>query len=80
MFTTADVVRDLIGEMADRLKERGVDILRPDSERTEALWIEIQAHLRAADLCEVLGDEEGVMDHLDGVNRYLNGILESLPD
>ena len=50
------------------------------SERVEALWIEIDVHLRDADLCEILGNTRQLNIHLETINGLMGTILELLPE
>ena len=78
MLTTADMVREMIGGLVHRLQEQGCDLVFGSSERVEALLLDIDAHLRAADLCELLEDYDGMTGHLDAVNHLLKGILDAM--
>jgi hypothetical protein len=80
MTTSADLVREMIDEMAARVWAQGGNLLDGCSERVEALWMEIDAHLRAADLCELTGKLDRMTTHLDRVNRLLDKILDELPE
>ena len=78
MLTTADMVRDMIGGLVHRLAEQGCDLAFGSSERMEALFLDIDAHLRAADLCELLENYDGMTRHLGIVNQLLEGILDEM--
>jgi len=65
MTTTADLVRERIQQSI-----RDVHNL-PTSERMEALWMDVDTHLKAADLCEVLGEYSQMTSHLDTINMLL---------
>lgn len=81
MFTTsADVIRDMIREMAGTVREQGGDLIHGCSERIEALWMEIDHHLCAADLCELLGESDRVNGHLETINGLMGKILNELPE
>ena len=69
----------MIEDMIAVVSERGGDLIHGSSERVEALWIEIDAHLREADLCEMLGNMRQVNGHLETVNGLMGTILELLP-
>ncbi len=80
MITSADLIREMIQDMIDSVWQQGGDLLQGDSERLEALWLEINSHLRAADLCEIIGDFDRMTTHLDTVNGLLAKIVDELPD
>ena len=79
MTTTADLVREMIQESITYVRRQGGDLIHRNSERVEALWMEIDAHLKAADLCEVLGEYNQMTSHLDMINRLLEKISDELP-
>ncbi len=77
--TSADRIREMIEDMVAVVSERGGDLIHGCSERVEALWIEIDALLREADLCEMLGNTRQLNNHLETVNGLMRTILELLP-
>lgn len=80
MLTTADLVREMIEETTIRVRQDGGDLIYGGSERVEALWIEVQARLQAADLCEFTGDYKRMNRQFDTINDLLEKILNELPD
>ena len=80
MTTTADLVREMIQESTTRGERAGTYLIHYNSERVEELWIEIDAHLKATDLCEVLGEYNQMTRHLDAINSLLGKIIDELPD
>ena len=78
--TSADMIREMIEDMVAVVSERGGDLIHGCSERVEALWIEIDAHLREADLCEMLGNSRQLNIHLETINGLMGTILGALPD
>lgn len=78
--STADLMRGMIQDMAAVVRERGGDMIHGGSERVEALWIEIDHHLRVCDLCELLGEEDKIDYHLETINSLMEKILEELPE
>lgn len=78
--STADLLREMIQEMAEVVRQRGGDLIHGGSERVEALWMEIEHHLRACDLCEILGDEDKINLHLETINNLMEKILANLPE
>ena len=78
--TSADVIREMIENMVAVVKERGGDLIHGCSHRVEALWIEIDAHLREADLSEMLGNSRQLNVHLETINGLMGKILEELPE
>ena len=78
--TSADMIREMIEDMVAVVSERGGDLIHGCSERVEALWIEIDAHLREADLCEMLGNTRQLNTHLETINGLMGTILGALPD
>ena len=79
MTTTADLVREMIQESITYVRRQGGDLIHHGSERAEALWMEVDAHLKAADLCEVLGEYNQMTSHLDMINRLLEKISDEMP-
>lgn len=77
--TSADMIREMIEDMIAVVSERGGDLIHGCSERVEALWMEIDAHLREADLCEMLGNTRQLNTHLETINGLMGTILELLP-
>ena len=80
MTTTADLVREMIQESTVRVWREGGDLIHHSSERVEALWMEVDASLKAADLCEVLGEYNQMTRHLDTINNLLEKIVDALPN
>ena len=80
MTTTADLLREMIQESTNNIQREGGDLIHRESERVEALWMEVDSHLKAADLCEVLGEYNQMTRHLDTINRLLEKISDELPD
>jgi len=78
--TSADVIREMIEDMIAVVKERGGDLIHGCSERVEALWLEIDSHLRDADLCEMLGNTGQLNNHLETINGLMGKILDELPE
>ena len=78
--TSADMIREMIEDMVAVVSERGGDLIHGCSERVEALWEEIAAHLREADLCEMLGNTKRLNIHLEAINGLMGTILEELPE
>jgi hypothetical protein len=78
--TSADMIREMIEDMIAVVSERGGDLIHGCSERVEALWIEIDAHLREADLSEMLGNTRQLNMHLETINGLMGTILELLPE
>ena len=78
--TAADLVREMIWETTERVRQAGGDLIDGGSERIESLWMEMDAHLRAADLCELLGNYDKMNGHFDAVNVLLEKIENELPD
>lgn len=78
--TSADMIREMIEDMVAVVSERGGDLIHGSSERVEALWIEIDSHLRDADLCEMLGNTRQLNVHLETINGLMGTILDELPD
>jgi hypothetical protein len=74
------MIREMIEDMIAVVSERGGDLIHGTSERVEALWIEIDAHLRDADLCEMLGNTQRLNYHLETINGLMGTILEELPE
>ena len=77
--TSADMIREMIEDMVAVVSERGGDLIHGCSERVESLWIEIDLHLREADMCEMLGNSKQLNAHLETVNGLMGTILELLP-
>ncbi|HLJ57215.1 MAG TPA: hypothetical protein VKT77_19420 [Chthonomonadaceae bacterium] len=77
--SSADMIREMIEDMVAVVSERGGDLIHGSSERVEALWIDIAAHLREADLCEMLGNTRQLNHHLEAINGLMGTILELLP-
>ena len=80
MTTIADLVREMIHESTTNIRGEGGSLIHNNSERMEALWMEVDAHLKFADLCEVLGDYNQMTHHLDTIYRLLAKISNELPD
>ena len=80
MTTTADLVREMIQESAINIQREGGDLIHHGSECAEALWMEVDAHLKAADLCEILGEYSQMTRHLDTINNLLEKISDELPN
>jgi hypothetical protein len=78
--TSADVIREMIEDMIAVVGERGGDLIHGCSDRIEALWIEIDAHLREADLSEMLGNTSQLNVHLETINGLMGTILNELPE
>ena len=78
--TSADMMREMIEDLVAVVSERGGDLIHGCSERVEALWIEIDAHLREADLCEMLGNTRRLNIHLETINGLMGTILGELPE
>ena len=79
-MTTADLVREMIQESVINIQQQGGDLIHHHSERVEALWMEVDAHLKAADLCEMLGEYRQMTCHLDTINSLLEKITDELPE
>ena len=77
--TSADIIREMIEDMVAVVSERGGDLIHGCSERVEGLWIEIDANLRDADLCEMLGNSRQLNIHLETINGLMGTILGELP-
>ena len=77
--TSADMIREMIEEMVAAVSQRGGDLIHGCSKRVEALWIEIDAHLREADMAEMLGNTRQLNVHLETINGLMGSILEVLP-
>lgn len=71
MTTKADLVRDRIQQSSLNVRNREGTLIQPPSERLEALWMDVDSHLKAADLCEVLGEYTQMTGHLNTVNTLL---------
>lgn len=80
MTTTADLVREMIQETVGRVRQNGSDIITGGSERMQELWMEVDAHLQAADLCDLLGDFDHMTRHFDCVNGLLDRIADEIPE
>ena len=78
--TSADMIRDMIEEMTDAVRIRGGDLISGCSERVEALWLEIDGHLRDADLCEMLGNTRQLNAHLESITGLMGKILDEMPE
>ena len=78
--TSADMIREMIEDMVAVVSERGGDLIHGCSDRVETLWIEIDAHLREADLCEMLGNTRQLNIHLETINGLMGTILGALPE
>jgi len=68
MTTTADAVREMIQQRILDVHNQGRDLLQLTSQRMEALWIDMDAQLKAADLCEVMGEYSQMTSHLDTIH------------
>ena len=77
--TSADMIREMIEDMVAVVSERGGDLIHGCSKTVEALWIEIDAHLREADLCEMLGNTRQLNIHLETINGLMGTIIGELP-
>lgn len=74
-MTTADYYREMIQLHA--AKQRRPDTAPIEtSERIETLWRAIDAHLKAADLCELLCEDSAMLHHLSAVQRLLARLPE----
>ena len=78
--TSADMIRDMIEEMTEAVRVRGGDLIGGSSERVEALWTEIDRHLRDADLAEMMGNTRELNSHLEAINSLMGKILEEMPE
>jgi len=79
MTTTADQVREMIQQSILNVRKQGGDLIRPTSESVEALWIDVDAHLKAADLCEVMGEYSQMTSHLDTIHALWKKIYNAQP-
>ena len=79
MTTIADLVREMIHESTTNIRGEGGSLIHNNSERMEALWMEVDAHLKFADLCEVSGEYNQMTRHLDTIYRLLAKISDELP-
>jgi len=79
MTTTADSVRDMIQQSILNVRKQGGDLLHPTSESLEALWTDLDAHLKAADLCELMGEYSQMTNHLDTINTLWEKIYKAQP-
>ena len=79
MTTTADSVRDMIQQSILNVRKQGGDLMHPASASIEALWRDVDAHLKAADLCEVMGEDSQMTSHLDTVNTLWEKIYKARP-
>ena len=75
-MTTADRVREMIQERSVRIEEHGGDLFNTTLECVDTLWMAIDAHLKAADLCELLCEDSAMMYHLTSAQR----LLAKIPD
>ena len=71
MITVADQVRERIQTSFFKIQRQGDDLISEGSERAQALWMEIDASLKAADLCELLCEDRRMRWHLETVNMLL---------
>ena len=71
MTTAADHIREMIQEQEVRIERQGDALFNNTSERLETLWIEIDNHLKAADLCELLCEDGRMMYHLSSAKLLL---------
>ena len=78
--TSADMIRDMIEEMTEAVRVRGGDLIGGSSERVEALWMEIDGHLRDADLSEMMGSTRELNAHLEAINDLMGKILDEMPE
>jgi len=74
MTTTADRIREMIQAGSDRVERCGEDLFSHGSEHVNAVWMEIDARLKAADLCELLCEERRMYWHLETVKMLLSKV------
>jgi hypothetical protein len=78
-MTTADRIRDMIQERPVRIEGQGGDLYDNTSQDIATLWLEIDIHLKAADLCELLCEDSEMMRHLTAAKRLWRRFLRNCP-